>query len=472
MRKQYETNYTLYLIVCDLVLTLIALRVAYHARLLLPFGVSLRPEHILLPWSVYLAVALIWLALFTLLSVYDARKTLHVHEEVQRLVLAIGTASLVFAGLLYLTLRDVPRLLFIYFVMCNGLLLVGHRLLVRLAFRYVGPRLRDAERVLIVGAGSVGQEVAARVKALEWTGLTPVGYLDDAPEKQGQVIDGLPVLGRVQDVVTVVRAHQVDEVIFALPLRAHHSMEHIVQQLQALPISVRVVPDLFDLAIFRATIEDFEGIPLIGLRDSAIDGFDRLVKRTLDLILATIILALVWPLMLVIALVIKVTSPEGPVIFKQQRLGENGRLFKMYKFRTMVPDAEQRLHEVMRRLPDGRVVHKVRDDPRVLPVGRILRRLSLDELPQLFNVLKGDMSLVGPRPELPQMMPFYEPWQWKRFSVPPGITGWWQISGRADKPMHLHTEYDLYYIQHYSPLLDLQILWRTIGVVLRGKGAY
>jgi len=288
----------------------------------------------------------------------------------------------------------------------------------------------------------------------------------------GTEVEGAPVLGRLSDLVQIIRNQHVDEVIFALPRHAQATMVETIKQLHAVPVSIRVVPDLLDLALIQATVEDFEGIPLIGLRDPAIDGFNRLVKRALDLVLATAALLVVWPVMLLVAIAIKVTSPDGPVIFKQQRVGENGRLFWMYKFRTMVPDAEKQMDRVMRRLPDGKVIHKVKDDPRVIPIGRVLRRLSLDELPQLFNVLKGDMSLVGPRPEIPQMMQYYEPWQWKRFSVPPGITGWWQVSGRADKPMHLNTEYDLYYIQHYSPLLDLQILWRTIGAVLRGKGAY
>ena len=138
----------------------------------------------------------------------------------------------------------------------------------------------------------------------------------------------------------------------------------------------------------------------------------------------------------------------------------------------MYVDAERRLHEVIQRDEEGRILYKRRDDPRVTRVGRFLRRTSLDELPQLFNVVKGEMSLVGPRPELPWLVHQYESWQHKRFAVPPGITGWWQVNGRSDRAMHLHTEDDLYYIQHYSPLLDLRILWKTIGVVLRGRGAY
>jgi len=144
----------------------------------------------------------------------------------------------------------------------------------------------------------------------------------------------------------------------------------------------------------------------------------------------------------------------------------------MYKFRSMVDGADRRQHEVLTTTKDGKIIHKQPDDPRVTKVGRWLRRTSLDELPQLFNVLKGDMSLVGPRPEMPWLVEKYEPWQWQRFAVPQGITGWWQINGRSDRPMHLHTEDDLYYIQNYSLLLDVKILLKTIGVVLRGKGAY
>jgi lipopolysaccharide/colanic/teichoic acid biosynthesis glycosyltransferase len=172
-----------------------------------------------------------------------------------------------------------------------------------------------------------------------------------------------------------------------------------------------------------------------------------------------------------VALAIKLDSP-GPVFFSQQRVGENGRLFLMFKFRSMVLGAEEMRDRVSEVDEEGNVVYKTRYDPRVTPVGRFLRRTSLDELPQLFNVLKGEMSLVGPRPEMPWLVEEYDLWQRKRFAVPQGITGWWQVNGRSDKPMHLHTEEDLYYVQNYSLLLDILILWKTAGVVLKGRGAY
>ncbi len=472
MRRQATTDYIIYLIISDVLITVLALRTAYVARLHLPFGIALAPRHVHFPSGLYIVAAALWLSVFLLLSVYDPRDTLRVHREVQRVLLASGVAAASFAGLLYLTVRDLPRLLYIYFVILLPLLLVIHRLTLRLAFRYAGPRVRDTERVLLVGAGPLGREVAKRLRELSWCGLELVGFVDDDVALQGRTIDGVPVLGRQQDIIQIIRNYHIDEVIFALPRHAQAQMADIIRSLYATPVSIRVVPDLLDLSISQATVETFEGIPLIGLRNSPIRGFNRVVKRGIDLLFASLALLLVWPLMLIIAIAIKVTSPSGPIIFKQDRIGENGRVFKMYKFRTMIPDAEKHFDKVIRRLPDGTVVHKSKDDPRVLPIGRILRRLSLDELPQLFNVIKGDMSLVGPRPEIPQMIQYYQPWQWERFTVPPGITGWWQISGRADKPMHLHTEYDLYYIQNYSPLLDLRILWRTIGVVLRGKGAY
>jgi exopolysaccharide biosynthesis polyprenyl glycosylphosphotransferase len=470
MRRR-DTNTVVFLIIADVLIAVLALFTAVQMRYWLPWGVRLTWPEVVQPWYVYLLVALIWGATFTMTQVYDARRSTKASDEAQVILFAVAVACLVFAGVLYLTFREMPRRLFFYFVAIDIVLLLSFRLALRVSLRFAGRDAPTLRRVLIVGAGRLGREVASSVQSQRGAGLALVGFVDDDPQKQDQVYYQAPVLGPVQAVPVLVQEYAVDEVIFALPLRAHSAIEHLVVALQEQPVQVRIVPDFLDLAMSRATIEDFNGLPLVGLRDPAIDGLDRIVKRIFDLALATGVLLICWPLMLIIVLAIKLDSP-GPVLFIQERVGENGRLFAMFKFRSMVVNAEQIAAQVTKVDGTGSILHKAPDDPRVTRVGRFLRRTSLDELPQFLNVLRGEMSLVGPRPELPWLVERYESWQRRRFAVPPGITGWWQVNGRSERTMHLHTEDDLYYIQNYSPLLDLQILWRTVGVVLRGRGAY
>ena len=219
-------------------------------------------------------------------------------------------------------------------------------------------------------------------------------------------------------------------------------------------------------------MEQLGDVVLVGLKEPVIGTIDRIIKRAFDLVVACLVLVVFAPLLAIMALFVALGSP-GPLIYRSKRVGEGGRIFEMLKFRTMYADADQGETQLISETVDGKLVfNKQRDDPRVTPIGRILRRYSLDELPQLANVLAGQMSLVGPRPELPALVARYEPWQRKRFTVPQGMTGWWQISGRGDKPKYLHIEDDLYYIQNYSLLQDLRILWRTIGVVVKGEGAF
>ncbi len=471
LRHEEDANYIIYAYVSDIVLTLLALYLAYLGRVSLPYGRPLTPELVQFAPALYVTVAAIWTLVFFLLNVYDAQHTLRAADELQSLVLAVSMAAFVFAGVLYLSYRELPRLLFIYFVLADVAFLIGYRWTLRLTLHWAGTRKLSPRRILVIGAGNAGKTLGQRIQEEAWTGLELVGYLDDDASKIGQTYAGGMVLGSLSQAIITVAEKHVDEVIFALPLRAHEALRQLVIALQEYPVRVRVVPDVLDLAFFRARMDDWDGIPLIGLRDPAISGFNRVIKRIFDLLVASLSLLIIWPVMLVAAIAIRLDTP-GPIILRQQRVGENGRLFYVYKFRSMVQDADKRLHEVVREDENGQILHKRADDPRITRVGRIIRRASIDELPQLFNVLKGEMSMVGPRPELPMIVARYEAWQHKRFAVPPGITGWWQVSGRSDKPMHLHTEDDLYYISHYSPLLDLQILWRTIGVVLKGKGAF
>jgi len=270
----------------------------------------------------------------------------------------------------------------------------------------------------------------------------------------------------------VVRKQGVDEVVIALPLHAYKRMEQVVASIQKTSANIKVVPDLFAMTLAAAIPEELDGIPLVGIKGPVIPDHIRLLKRVMDIVISSAGLVVLSPLMLFVALLIKLDS-KGPVLFLQDRVGENGRIFRISKFRTMYVGSDGKQPSLLHAARDGRLVYEKRpDDPRITRIGRRLRRWSIDELPQLINILKGEMSLVGPRPEMPFLVDLYEPWQRARFAVPQGLTGWWQVNERSEKPMHLNTEYDLYYIQNYSLLLDLRIMLRTVGAVFRGRGAF
>jgi exopolysaccharide biosynthesis polyprenyl glycosylphosphotransferase len=465
--QRREINRLVILGLMDITLTLLALYLASWARYLIPWGPRLAWRFVALPWPVYLMAAVIWPVVLSLASAYRVRTHTHhrLAAETRSLLLGVGLALLVLAGALYFSYRQVPRRLFFYFGIIDFSLPATARLVAHLLRRN-----GHVPRLLIAGAGRVGEEIARQVQRHDGSWYL-VGFLDDDPTKAGSQVAGTPVLGTLDALEDAIQAERVDEVIFALPLRAHERLMRLVLDLEKLPVEVSVVPDYFDLAFFRTRMDELFGLPLIRLRASAIEGSTRIAKRLFDLAITPPLLILCVPAFPLIALAIRLDSP-GSALLKQARVGENCRIFGMWKFRTMVQNADQLLPQVMQETPDGRVIYKQQDDPRVTRAGRFLRRYSLDELPQLWNVLKGEMSLVGPRPELPWLVERYEDWQRKRFAVPPGMTGWWQISGRSERPMHLHVEDDLYYIQNYSIWLDLHILWRTVGVVLSGKGAY
>lgn len=476
MFKRFSTNYMVLLFLADVALVQAALWLSTRLRFALPFGQELLPEwapvFVYVPTAVlHLGVAAIWAACLLLGSVYTPRRIIFWIEEFQHVMTSHTVAAAMLAALLYLAKKELPRLTFVYFYVVALALLLGYRILVRAWFRLRRMKGDGTTRILVVGAGQVGRDLVAQFRKQHWSGLEVVGFLDDDPAKRHTSWQSLPVLGQVEDASSIVRAQDIDEVIIALPLHAHTRQANLIAKLQELPIRLHVVPDYFDLAFHGATVESIGGIPLIGLRDPAIDGFARFGKRLMDIFLSGFGLLVLAPLMAAVSLAIKLED-GGPIFYRAERIGENGRPFRMLKFRSMIVDADKLQHLVSHVDEHGNLVYKGSQDPRVTRVGRFIRRTSIDELPQLLNVFKGDMSLVGPRPELPWMVEQYEPWQRKRFAVPQGITGWWQVNGRSDNPMHLHTDQDLYYIQHYSWWLDIQILWRTIAVVLRGKGAY
>ncbi len=471
MFRRFSANFAVFSIFLDYILVAIALFLAAILRYPLnnlPFLKEIGAPATM-PWPLYAIFPAIWVIILLIFSLYDGRRNLRIANEFSTLTMGTLLAAVAMAGVLYFSFRDVSRFLFLFFVFLAFVLMIIWRAAVRLAFRWNVLQGSRSRRVLILGAGVIGRRLQAMLLEQASLGLTLVGFLDDDVKKQAEF--SKEVLGSLDLARQAILRLKVNDVVIALPLSAHQRLLDVVGVLHDLPVQVWVIPDYFSLTLHRASVQDFAGIPMMDLRAPALSEYQRMIKRGFDLLVTLLLMPFVLPLIGVIAIAIRRDSP-GPVFFRPIRVGENGRQFRMIKFRTMVVGAEKMQHVVQKLDADGNLIYKTPDDPRITRVGRFLRRTSLDEWPQLFNVFKGEMSLVGPRPEMPELVEKYDLWQRKRFAVPQGMTGWWQINGRSDKPMHLHTEEDLYYVQHYSIWLDLQILVMTLWVVLRGKGAY
>jgi exopolysaccharide biosynthesis polyprenyl glycosylphosphotransferase len=363
------------------------------------------------------------------------------------------------------------RLLFLY----DGFLIVALLGAARGIRRQVEARLRQrgigVERVLIVGAGEIGRAVMRTMVARPDFGYAVIGFVDDDPVRGKTDIGRFRALGGLDGIESILRSEKVDELIITLSWTSHRKIAALVAACERLHVRPRVVPELFQFSLNRVDIDDLGGIPLIGVKENTLPASGQLVKRVMDILVTGVALFFLWPVFLLVAIAIKLDSP-GPVLFSQVRVGQDGRLFKVYKFRSMVADAEDNLPHLNGLNEASGPLFKIKDDPRRTRVGRWLRKLSIDEFPQLINVLKGEMSWVGPRPGLPGEVEKYEVWQRQRLEVPQGMTGLPQISGRSDLSFDEVCLLDIYYIENWSLSLDLTILLRTIPQVFFGRGAY
>ena len=340
MLRRFSVNYAVLTMVLDMGVTLLTLSSAVALRPKLPTIPFLIPlPGINPPLWIYVLIPLIWVLVFLAASVYDPKRTYKLVDELQAVSLGSLLAALLCAGLFFLTIRDFSRWLFITFLVLNFTLLIGWRLIARLLWRISSVPAAD-RRVLIVGAGTLGQRVAQMIEEYKWTGLSLIGYLDDCPNAQER--GDFKVLGKLDDAQRIVRQERINDVVITLPQNAYSKVNDLVLEMRDLPVLMRVVPDYYSLSLYQASVEDFAGVPMINLRDPALNDVQRLVKRVFDLLVGGLSLLLISPLLGVIALAIKLDS-RGPAIFLQQRVGENGRLFGMYKFRSMVVDAESML---------------------------------------------------------------------------------------------------------------------------------
>ncbi len=422
--------------------------------------------------TILFIVVPLWCGMFYFNGMYHSVRTKTVIELVWITLKSSIFATFFFGLIAFLgKLGFISRLFFIIFVITTFILIS----LEKMAFSYfIRNKLikgNNNKRVLVVGKGKRAAEFIKKVNSHPEWGIRIIGAIDDEPERKIISFKDIRIIGSMDDLPQILHKQVVDEVVFIVPRARLNYIENAIYSCEIEGIKVNIVVDLFDLKIARAYPTEIDGIPLLTLETSIATEWELFIKRSIDVILSTIAIILLSPLFFVVAILIKLTSP-GPLLFKQKRIGLNGRKFILYKFRTMYEGAQKKLANVN--------VFKEMDNPAfrkkkiqyITPIGKILRKFSVDELPQLFNVFIGHMSLIGPRPSVPEEVKQYEPWQRRRLSMRPGLTCLWQISGRNKLDFEEWMKLDLKYLDNWSLWLDFKILIRTIPMVMLGIGAY
>ncbi len=464
MIKRNSQILTVWFFFTDLAATGFAWIAAYYVRFELGWIPVLSPvPDISLCWQKLPLVLLLSAIAYRLVGQYAVHRMRRLREEF--VSLSKGTALmslLVIAATFGLHDAYESRGTMAVFVLLTGLLLVLSRRRTWSAVGCVRCHGYNQTASVIVGTGRVARKTARALRAASWMGIKNVGFVEDQPSRWTGDLD---VLGTTADLPALIDKYRIAHVFICLPMNRYHEARHVFDILSNALVEVRLIADVPDLAGLSLTTSNLDGLNVIGLRESPHFGLNVVVKRVMDVIFSSLALVLLSPILLIIGTLVKLTS-RGPIFFRQERCGLNGRSFMMLKFRSMSVDAEERTGAVWAK----------KDDPRRTPLGSFLRRTSLDELPQLINVLLGDMSLVGPRPERPvfiqkfsKTIPNYN----ARHCVKAGITGWAQVHGwRGNTSLRKRIQYDLYYITHWTPWLDLRILWMTVVHALFDKNAY
>jgi exopolysaccharide biosynthesis polyprenyl glycosylphosphotransferase len=379
---------------------------------------------------------------------------------------------LAYSVFLFLTKSTVVgRLLFGVFLIISTSLIMAEKFILFVLKNNVRSRGYNLSRVLIVGTGRRAHEFIKKVKDHSEWGIKILGAIDDEPTNGKKNVAGIDIIGTADRLVDILHARAVDEVVFVVPRSRLPYMQNYIYDCEIEGIKATVAVDLFEARIAQSHLREMDGSPFLTFETTLAREWQLFIKRFIDVILSAFAIIILSPLYLLVALLIKMDS-KGPAFFIQKRVGLNGRKFLLFKFRTMYIDAQQRQVELEKLNMMKGPVFKVKNDPRVTRVGKILRKLSIDELPQLFNVLQGEMSLVGPRPPLPKEVVQYDPWQRRRLSMRPGLTCLWQVSGRNSIDFNQWMKLDLEYLDKWCLRLDFKIIVKTIPVVLLGVGAY
>lgn len=419
----------------------------------------------------FVAILFIWNRLFSIFGLYHIST---VRREIAGVLKAAFVGSVALSALGWASRISFCTTGFvILFWIASSVGAITARLAVRSLLRSLKPRARNLRHLLIVGTNGRSIDFAQKIVSKPELGYSIVGFVEDGWQENREFRQsGYSIVTNFKKFRDFIRKNIVDEVMICLPMKSHYEQSRaIAKSCEEQGIIVRFPSDLFDLELASCNVEMVDKTAVITLRPGAMHGGPLLAKRGLDILLSTTLLALLAPWLILTALLIKLTS-LGPVFFIQERVGLNKRKFPLYKFRTMVPDAEKMMKDLEQFNEVAGPVFKIKKDPRITAIGKYLRKTSIDELPQLINVLKGDMSLVGPRPlPIRDYKGFNEDWQRRRFSVRPGITCLWQVNGRSSIAFDKWMEFDMQYIDNWSLWLDIKILAQTLPAVLRGTGS-
>ena len=467
----------------DLALVAIAFLLAFSLRSwVLPRLVPQAFPARLYPLAAYLPLLplalAIWGALLLLSGRYRSHRTVPLLDESWAVLRVCASGTILFTLALYILRIDVrllgndqiSRAWVLLFGVFASLLLLGEKLFLRVSSRYVRSRGFNYRTVLIVGTNPAALKIADSIHGHRFWGYRILGFIVNGHSPAQPWPSRYPILGELKHITHIIESNVVDDVIFAVSRRDLDRLEDLFLSLQEQGIRTRFAVNLFPHTQARVELEELDGMPLLSFATGPTSPLPLMAKRLMDVALSSLLLLIGLPVVGAIATLIKVSS-QGNVLFRQTRCGLNGRIFTLYKFRTMVEDAEERRRNLEHLNEMNGPVFKLKSDPRVTWLGRFLRRFSLDELPQLWNVLRGDMSLVGPRPPIPEEVARYQRWQRRRLSMKPGLTCLWQVSGRNQIDFDRWMQLDLEYIDSWSPMLDFKILLKTIPAVLSGRGA-
>ena len=479
MRKA-RLRVNVFYILADIVLITLSTYISYILRYnrLSPFQFFSLPViwgNLSLPaLSAYSLIFLFWCVIAILFlnnyKLYETDRELSVPSEIYMVFKSIFFSSLPTIAAVFLLKIDIfSRQVFGYAALLMFVSLTLWRTMKRLWVRRLVSRGYNNLNVLIIGAGKMGKLLISEIRKRPYLGLRIMGYLDDFKEKH-EPIEGYEVLGKTSDFETVVRQRFIDEALISIP-SYRKLVSDLVMKGRNLGVSVRIIPDQFDLIAGEIKMHHIGFMPLLEYHSKGIHGTNLFMKRAMDICLSGLGLLLLSPLFLLLAIAVKLNS-KGGIFYRSKRCGKKGRVFNFYKFRSMVKDADTMLPGLRHKNEMDGPIFKMKKDPRETRIGRFIRRFSLDELPQLGNVLKGDMSLVGPRPPTPEEVEKYEDWQLRKLEIRPGITCLWQVRGRSDLSFHQWMKWDIWYIDNWSFWLDLRILLWTVPVVLKRKGAY